>query len=167
MPEVGDWFRSLTEHPWLLWAAAALALALLEVVSLDLVLVMLAAGAAGGAVAALAGAGAVGQVLTAVVVAAVMTAGVRPLLLRRLRVPPAATTGPAALVGRSAHVLAEVGPRGGLVKLAGETWSARSAQGVSFAVGEDVVVLAIDGATAVVGAGPGVVPPGPGAAGNP
>ncbi|WP_432495019.1 NfeD family protein [Kineococcus auxinigenes] len=143
--------EELLERSWLLWIAAALVLGILEITAIDLVFAMLAGGALAGALADALGLGFVGQVLVAAAVAGLLIGTIRPVLLRRLRMPPTGTTNAAALVGRPALVLHEVTVRGGLVKLAGETWSARSAPGRAFAEGEDVVVTAIDGATAVVG----------------
>jgi membrane protein implicated in regulation of membrane protease activity len=151
-----EFLDALLERSWLLWIAAALVLGILEITAIDLVFAMLAGGALAGALADALGLGFVGQVLVAAVVAGLLIATIRPVLLRRLRMPPAGTTNSAALVGRSAVVLQPVTVRGGLVKLVGETWSARSA-GPTFAEGDDVVVTAIDGATAVVGPLP--VPP--------
>lgn len=148
-----EFLDALLDRSWLLWIAAALVLGILEIAAIDLVFAMLAGGALAGALADALGLGFVGQVLVAAVVAGLLIATIRPLLLRRLRMPPPGTTNSAALVGRSALVLQPVTARGGLVKLVGETWSARSA-GPAFAEGEDVVVTAIDGATAVVGPPP-------------
>ena len=155
---MGDWLDPLREQPWLVWIAGALLLGILEITSLDLVFLMLAGGALAGAAAAGLGAPVVGQVLVALAAAVVLAGTVRPVLLRRLRMPPVGTTGAAALVGRAAVALSHVDERGGLVKLAGETWSARSAPGTAFPAGQDVVVTAIDGATAVVGAAPASLP---------
>jgi membrane protein implicated in regulation of membrane protease activity len=158
---VPDWLQGTLDEAWLWWIAAALVLGVLEVTSLDLVFMMLAGGALAGSLASAVGLGYVGQVLVAAGVAGLLAATVRPLLLRRLRMPPTGTTNAPALVGRGAVVLAEVGLRGGLVKLVGETWSARTTSAAeTYAAGEDVVVLAIDGATAVVGPA-GTVPPEP------
>ena len=53
--------------------------------------------------------------------------------------------------------------RGGRIKLAGETWSARLASGASTTVGpgEEVRVIAIHGATAIVSPAPPVLPTDP------
>jgi len=60
-------------------------------------------------------------------------------------------TGVAGLVGRSAEVLHEVTDGEGLIKLAGETWSARAdGSGLRLPVGSQVRVVRIEGATAVV-----------------
>ncbi|WP_432545941.1 NfeD family protein [Kineococcus sp. SYSU DK004] len=155
-----EWVQSLAEQTWLLWIAAALVLGVLEVTSLDLVFAMLAGGALAGSLSSALGLGYVGQVLVASLVAGALAVTVRPLLLRRLRMPATGTTNTPALVGRPALTLEAVTVRGGLVKLVGETWSARTASaGQAFGAGEDVVVVAIDGATAVVGPPP--PPPAP------
>jgi len=153
-----EFLEALLDRSWLLWLAAALVLGILEITAIDLVFAMLAGGALAGALADALGLGFVGQVLIAAAVAGLLIGTIRPVLLRRLTMPPTGTTNAAALVGRPALVLAEVTLRGGQVKLAGETWSARSA-GQTFVEGDDVVVTAIDGATAVVGPLP--VPPAP------
>ena len=155
---MGEWFRSAAEQPWLLWIAAALVLGIIELTSLDLIFLMLAGGALAGAAAAGLGAGAAGQVVVALAAALLLAATVRPVLLRRLHVPPASSTGTAALVGRAAVALSEVTDRGGLVKLAGETWSARTAPGAVLGPGDDAVVTAIEGATAVVAPARGRTP---------
>lgn len=144
-----DWLR---ETQWLAWVGGALVLGLIEVASLDLVFVMLSAGAIAAALAALLGAGFVVQVLTFVVTSAVLLLVARPLALRKLKPAGASQrTGTAALVGRDAEVLEPVDARSGLVKLTGETWSARSADPERvFEPGRTVTVVRIDGATALV-----------------
>ncbi len=153
-----EFLDALLDRSWLLWIAAALVLGILEITAIDLVFAMLAGGALAGAAADAFGLSFVWQVVLAALVAALLIGTIRPVLLRRLRMPPVGTTNAAALVGRPALVLADVTVRGGQVKLAGETWSARSA-GPAFAAGDDVVVTAIDGATAVVGPLPATPPP--------
>ena len=74
----------------------------------------------------------------------------RPSLKNRFQATtPQQLMGAAANVGRSAIAIDRVTPSGGLVKLAGETWSARTL-GDSIEPGEEVIVDSIDGATAVV-----------------
>jgi membrane protein implicated in regulation of membrane protease activity len=145
-----DW---LTENQWLWWIGAALALGLVEVASLDLVFLMLSIAALAASGAALAGGSFTVQVLVFAASAGLLLLVVRPVAVRRLK-PPASSqlTNTAAHVGRSALVLDTVTDRSGRVKLVGEEWSARSAEkGRTFAVDETVRVVAIDGATAVVG----------------
>jgi membrane protein implicated in regulation of membrane protease activity len=146
-----EWLR---ETQWLWWIGAALVLGLVEVASLDLVFSMLSVAALVAAGVALAGGSFTIQVLVFAAASALLLAVVRPVALRKLKpAGPAQRTGTAALVGRSARVVERVTDRAGLVKLAGEVWSARTQRpGQEFAVDEIVEVVVIDGATAVVAA---------------
>lgn len=140
---------------WLVWVAIALVAGVLEVVSLQFVLAMFAGGAVAAAAAAGVGAGLVGQVMTFAIASAMLLLGARPPLLRWSRRTAGAVTGVAALVGRCAEVLEEVTHAQGLVKLAGENWSARTDQaGQVLPVGMNAYVQRIDGATAVLSAEP-------------
>lgn len=141
---------------WLIWVGLALLLALVELLTLSFFCLMLAGGALAAAVAAFSGASLVVQVVVFVAVATLLLGIVRPIAVRRF----AATrreerTGAEALIGRDALVLEAVTDRSGLVKLAGERWTARSTER-AFEVGETVEVVRIDGATAVVGESRGV-----------
>lgn len=148
-----DWLR---DTQWLWWVGAALLLGLIEVASLDMVFAMLTVGALAGAVVAFAGGSLTAQVIVATAVAGLLLVLVRPIALRRLRpAGPAQRTNTAAQIGRPAEVLRQVTDRGGLVKLTGEEWSARSdVPGRVFEPGSMVRVVRIDGATAVVDAPP-------------
>ncbi|HUO40073.1 MAG TPA: NfeD family protein [Mycobacterium sp.] len=136
----------------LIWLIVALVLGVAEVLTGDLFLVMLS----GGALAA-AGAHwlfdwpvwADGAVF--LVVSVVLLALVRPALKRRLLGHVPETTGIKALEGKSATVLDRVARHEGQVKLDGEVWTARpfNADDV-YEPGEQVTVMHIDGATAVV-----------------
>jgi membrane protein implicated in regulation of membrane protease activity len=65
--------------------------------------------------------------------------------------PPLVREGSYALVGKKAVVLEEVTGTQGLVKLAGEVWSARSLdENQVIPVGAMVDVMEIEGATAIV-----------------
>jgi membrane protein implicated in regulation of membrane protease activity len=135
----------------LAWVLLAVGLVVVEVLTLALVALMLAAGAVSAAVAAALGAPLPVDALVGAAVAAAGVVAVRPVALRHLRQGPEQRTGVAALVGRQAVVLERVDEHGGLVKLGGEVWTARSYAGSgSFEPGETVDVAAIEGATAVV-----------------
>ncbi len=137
---------------WLWWLGGALLLGIGEMLTLDLLFLMLAGGALGGAVANLIGLPIGWQVAVAAVTSLLLLFALRPWLLRHLRVrTPLQETNSAALVGRAASVVATTDAHGGRIKLAGEVWSARAAEaGDSFAPGAPVTVRRIDGATAVV-----------------
>ena len=143
-----DWIR---DHAAATWIGVAVLLAVVEMMSLDLVLLMFALGALAAAVTAGLGA----PVWVAVLVFALVALGllffVRPPMVERLHAGPTLATGHEALVGKSAVVSEPVDTHGGRVKLSGEVWSARAeSDGESFDTGTEVVVTRIDGATAVV-----------------
>jgi membrane protein implicated in regulation of membrane protease activity len=143
-----DW---LSEHIWVGWVSLGLLLALAELLSLDLVLLMLAAGAFAGALSSALGAPLIVDLLIAIATASGMLVLVRPGIVRRMRSGPELTTGHAALVGSSAVVLATVTESEGEIKLAGEVWTARCFEpNTRIEPGTKVAVFAIDGATAVV-----------------
>ncbi len=144
-----DW---LADNAWVAWVVLAVVLGVVEVTTLDLIFLMLAAGAAGGAVTAAVGAPILLQVVVALVVAVAMLGVVRPVALRHLRQPSLdARTGVAALVGRQAVVLERIDGHSGRVKLGGEVWSARSYDPhLVIEPGRTVDVVSIEGATAVV-----------------
>ncbi len=142
------WF---IENSWLAWLALALVLGAIEVASVDFVFVMLAGGALAGAVAAAFDAPFAVQVVTAVSVAALLLLMVRPIAKRHFTAHGDAGIGAVAQVGRSALVLATVTEHDGRVKLGGETWSARTAPDAAVCLpGQEVRVVAIEGATAIV-----------------
>lgn len=137
---------------WILWVAGALVLAVVEVLVVDLVFVMFTGGALAAAVAAALGAPLWAQVLTFCVVSAVLLVAVRPWALRVFRRSvPETVTNVAAHVGRTAVVVLDVTSHAGRIKLAGEVWTARTAQpGEVIPTGSVVRVVRIEGATAIV-----------------
>lgn len=148
---MSEFFEWLSDNSWVAWAGAGFLLAIAELMSLDLVLLMLATGAFAGAVGAAIGAPLAINVLLAVIVSTGMLFVVRPSALQRLHHGPALVDGHAALVGHSAVVTHEIGADGGRITLADEVWTARSyEEGLTVPVGTTVTVFEIDGATAVV-----------------
>ncbi|MFZ2172788.1 MAG: NfeD family protein [Rhodococcus sp. (in: high G+C Gram-positive bacteria)] len=139
-----------------IWLIAGVALAAAEALTGDFFLLMLAGGAL-----ATAGVTAVTDFpvwVDAVIFAVTSLAlilGVRPVLLRRFAAPPPTPTGVAALTGKQALVLEEVGEHAGQIKLGGDVWTARPLDTTEvYPVGTTVTVMEIDGATAVVWRGP-------------
>ncbi len=136
---------------WYLWFLAALLLALVEMTSVNLVFIMLSAGAVAGGVVSLVTDSLVAQSLVAAIVSILMLLVVRPVALRHLRQPGETRTGTAALVGAGGIVLDRVDGRDGRVKIGGEIWSARTFDpSVVLEPGTSVEVVRIDGAHAVV-----------------
>jgi membrane protein implicated in regulation of membrane protease activity len=138
---------------WLLWLIAAGLFAAGEMASLNLVLVMFAGGAVGGMALALVGAAAFVQVIGFIVVTGVLLALIRPLATRQLtQGAPLQLDGVHTLIGRTARVTRSVDVDGGRIRLGADEWSARTQHsGESFAEGQTVRILQVDGATAVVG----------------
>src|SRR3954454_8637744 len=136
---------------WEAWLALAFALGVMELFSLDLILLMLAAGAIVGMVVALAQLDVWVQVLAAVAASVAALAVVRPSVVKRLHAGPTLVLGHQALVGRQALVVEQISSQGGQVRISGELWSARPYdEDVVIEPGTRVDVLEIKGATALV-----------------
>jgi membrane protein implicated in regulation of membrane protease activity len=136
-----------------LWLIAAGLFAAGEVVSVDLVLLMFAGGALGGAGTALLGGPVVLQLVAFVAVSLALLGVVRPVAKRHLIAStPQTAIGVAAVVGLTAKVTRPVDRHGGRIRLGADEWSARTQHGgETFEVGETVRILQVEGATAVVG----------------
>ncbi|MBK3646001.1 NfeD family protein [Streptomyces sp. MBT33] len=136
---------------WVWWLVGAAALGIPLVVTAMPEFGMLAVGAVVAAVFAGLGFGVVAQVLAFVVVSVALIAVVRPIALRHSRQRPQLATGVDALKGKQAVVLERVDGSGGRIKLAGEIWSARALDTErAYEVGQEVDVVEIEGATAIV-----------------
>jgi membrane protein implicated in regulation of membrane protease activity len=144
-----DW---LADNPWLAWLGLALILAAIEAATVDFVFIMLAGGAAAASIAAAAGASFPVQVVVAVVVSVLLLLVVRPIIKRRfMDAGSSHGIGARSLVGRTAKVIQTVTSNDGRVKLAGETWSARTSEdGAVCQPGQEVRVVSIEGATVIV-----------------
>jgi len=144
-----DW---LGDNLWAGWLMLAVALGAAELASLDLILLMLAAGAIVGALSAGIGLPFVLQILLAGGASVAMLALVRPSVVKRLHSGPDLQLGHGKLVGRQALVTEDVTSlTPGRVKLAGEIWSAQPYDDtLTIKAGETVEVLAMRGATVYV-----------------
>jgi membrane protein implicated in regulation of membrane protease activity len=136
----------------LIWLIAALVLAGAEVLTGDLSLLML-----GGAALTTAGSHWLfgwpvwADGLMFVIVAVLLLVGVRPMLRRRLAVGRGLPEPMKALEGKTALVLDRVARHEGQVKLDGQVWTARPLNDDDiYEPGDHVIVVHIDGATAVV-----------------
>jgi membrane protein implicated in regulation of membrane protease activity len=137
---------------WLIWAVAAVALAIGEIFTPGLFFLgpLALAAAVSAVVAALGG----GWLLCLLVFAGGSIASLavlRPIARSHIRQPPQMRTGAAALVGARAVVVERVDGSGGQVKFGGEVWSARTLdEDAVIEPGVRVQVAEIDGATALV-----------------
>jgi membrane protein implicated in regulation of membrane protease activity len=140
-----------TVPAWLIWLIVAGVLAIAEVLSLDLILIMTAAAAGLAAGGAALGLPVAGQVAVFAVGALGMLFLVRPAARRSLDRGPHALTGVDRLIGQHAVVVETVDQHNGLVKLHGEHWSARAYDPAQvLEIGRTVNVMEIKGAVALV-----------------
>lgn len=137
---------------WVIWLIAAGVLAGAELLTLDLVLLMLAGGALGGTVAALAGLPVALQLVSFVIVALGLLVFVRPFAKRQLMSrTPQQIDGAETYVGKVAVVTQRVDHLDGRIRFGADDWSAVSqSRSETFEVGHSVRVMQIRGATAVV-----------------
>ncbi len=137
---------------WLVWAIAALLLALGEIFTPGLFFLgPIAIAAVAAAFVSLAAPTVWVQLLVFTGAALASLALLRPIARAHLRMPPALRTGTAALQGARAVVLQRVDQNGGRVKIGGEEWSARAYMPDQvLEPGIEVEVVKIDGATALV-----------------
>jgi len=142
----------LGDNLWAGWLALAVALGAAELMSLDLILLMLAVGCVAGAITGALGAAVILQVLVAGIASIAMLAAVRPNLIKHLHSGPDLQLGHGKLVGRQAIVTEDVTAHTpGRVKLAGEIWTAQPYDdSLTIKAGETVDVLAMKGATVYV-----------------
>ena len=133
-----------------MWFVAAGALLVVEMLTVDLLFASLAFSALLAASANALGYGVAIQGVVFGVGAVSSLMFLRPIALRHLKKTPADhATNVDALIGAPALTLSAITENDGLVKLSGETWSARSNKG-EIENGVRVEVVAIEGATAVV-----------------
>lgn len=137
---------------WMWWFIGAIALGIVEIVTLDLTFAMLAIGAVAAGGAALAGVPLWGSAIVFAVVSALAFVLLRPYLVTMLgRKSPMIEMNSDALAGRGALALDDVTHTSGRIKLNGEVWTART-EGAALVIpeGSAVTVVAIAGATAIV-----------------
>lgn len=133
------------------WLIAAVGLGIPLVLTAMPEFGMFAVGAVAGALTAALGGGVVLQVVVFAIASVALVAVVRPIAARNRTQRPSLASGIEALKGRQAVVLERVDRGGGRIKLAGEVWSARSLDDdQAYEPGQQVDVVEIDGATAVV-----------------
>ena len=144
-----DWLR---DHMWEAWLGLAVLFGVLELISMDLFLVMLAGGALVGAVTAMLGGPPGLQIVLALVSSVALLGILRPTVVRRLHAGPDLKTGAEALIGKRATVLRELAyGTPGRVKIGGEEWTAEPYdEDDRIEPGELVDVVQIKGATAYV-----------------
>ena len=137
--------------PWIAWLIVAVALGVAEFFTLTLAFGLLAAAALVAAVVAGLGGSVLAQFLAFAITGGVGLLIVRPIARRQMTHPSPVREGSYALTGKKAVVIEEVTGTQGLIKLAGEAWSARAFdENQVIPAGTAVDVMEIDGATAIV-----------------
>jgi membrane protein implicated in regulation of membrane protease activity len=144
-----DW---LGENAWAIWLSIAFLLAVAEILSLDLVLIMMAVGALAGAGVAVVAPGLWWlQILTAVSVSFAMLLLLRPSVMAKVRNMPGYRSSASKMVGSTGVAVSEITRGGGEIKVDGQSWSARPySSDLVIEQGTEVEVYEIDGAIAVV-----------------
>lgn len=143
----------IVENVWVLWLTLFLVLAVVEMITLDLFFIMLSVGALAALVTSFFTGSFVIQCIAFCVVALAMMFFVRPVALKHLRKgPPEQRSNIDRLIGEMALTLEPVTAASGIVKIGGDTWSARAAAGAEIPAGKKVSVTRIEGATAIVSA---------------
>lgn len=144
-----EWFQ---DNAWWLWLAAALVLAGVEILMVDLIFLMLGVGALSGMAAALAGAEPWLQGVVFAVVSLAMLGLARPTALKRLH--GSADDSPSyleSLTGRRVTSPVAITSTSGTLTVDGDTWTARTEPDAPEAeAGAEVTVLRVDGATLMV-----------------
>lgn len=136
---------------WVWWLLGAALLGVPLVLTAMPEFAMFAVGAGAAALTAGLGGGAVLEFVVFLAVSVGMLVFVRPVAVRQLTKAPPLRTGVDALRGASALVLERVDHDGGLIKIRGEVWTARTlSEGQSYEPGARVEVADIEGATALV-----------------
>lgn len=144
-----DWFR---DNMWATWLIIATALGVLELLSTDLILIMLAGGALVGMVVALVTDSLTVQILSALGASVALLAFLRPSMVHKLHAGPTLLTGAEALIGQRAFVLEPVSHLApGRVKIGGDVWTAQPFdEDDLIEEGVPVEVVTVKGATAFV-----------------
>ncbi|MCC9145446.1 NfeD family protein [Arthrobacter sp. zg.Y919] len=144
-------YEWLLSYGWALWLVLFLGFAAVEALTLDLFFAMLSVGALAAMLTSFFAAPLFLQVVVFAVVAVLMIGAVRPFALRHLQHSTKdQLSNIDRIVGAPALTLESVTASSGTVKIGGDTWSARSADGSLLPPGVAVNVERIDGATAVV-----------------
>jgi membrane protein implicated in regulation of membrane protease activity len=135
----------------LIWLVCGLGLVAAEALTGDMSLLMLGGGALATAGFSLLGFPVWADGAVFLLVSVLLLVLVRPVMRRRLSAGAGIQEPAKALEGKHAVVLDRVNRDQGQVKLDGEVWSARPLnEDDSYEPGEQVTVMRIDGATAVV-----------------
>lgn len=140
-----EWFG---ENLWAAWLSLTFVLMVLEVFMLDLLFLMLAAGALTAMTVSLAGGDGWLQVVAGSVTALLMLGAVRPVALKHLKKgSPEELTNVDRMQGMDAQALEVITDTAGLAEVDGDTWTARVTAGERIEAGAAAIVESVEGAT--------------------
>lgn len=142
---------------WHIWVIAGLVLWIVEIFTPEFVAGVFGAACLIAAPFAAAGLSFKIQLFVFGVATAVMSLGIRPLILKNFyRAQAKIKTNVDALVGQAGLVVEAIDPAAGTgrAKIGGETWRAVTRDETQVKVGEKVTVVAVEGCTVVVHAAP-------------
>lgn len=138
----------------IIWFGLSILLVFLEFLIGDLSMLMVAGGALAAAGVSLADTPLWVDIAVFAVTSIGLMGMVRPMLRRKMFTgvdSDKVESNPRQLTGRTASVEEAVDDRTGMIRIAGELWSARAlVPGVMFSPGDRVTIVSIDGNTAVV-----------------
>ena len=145
---------AVTLEIWHIWMLAAVTLLVLEIFTSSFVLACLGVGCAAAGIGALAnGTGYALQLVLFAVAGGISFAYLRPLMLKYVyRKSNKIKTNTDVLAGKTGRVVEAIDPAAGKGRVAvgGDDWRARTANGQPLPVNTSVVVLALEGITAIV-----------------
>ncbi len=134
----------------IVWVGLIIAFTVIEAATMGLTSIWFAAGALAGLIAAAMGFGLPIQIIVFLVVAVVLLVYTRPIVKRLLKVGHNKTNVD-ALIGENGFVLQEMtASQNGLVKVKGQTWTAKSMDNETIAVDDQVEIIAIEGVKLIV-----------------
>ena len=135
----------------IIWLALVIVLIVVEVATYQLVAVWFALGAAVSLIVSLFNLSTTVQIVVFVIVSLIALILSRPLV-KKLQSAPKEKTNADRIIGQTARVLQPITPdQKGRVRVDGQDWSAAAQnKGESFAVGEDVTIVRIEGVTVYV-----------------
>ena len=138
----------------IIWFGLGILLVFLEFLIGDLSMLMVAGGALAAAGVSLADAPLWVDIAVFAVTSIGLIGVVRPMLRRKMFTgvdSDSVESNPRQLAGRTASVEEAIDGHAGMIRIAGELWTARAlVPGMSFSPGDRVMVVSIDGNTAVV-----------------
>lgn len=134
---------------WGIWAIIAAVLFIVEMLTVDFTFIMIAGGALAATAVSAVGGNLVLQIAAFAVVTTLLLFFVRPWAREHINNSAAGESNIYALTGRIATTLTPVDAFNGRVKVGGDVWSARSAEG-EIGSGQNVIIQSVDGAQLVV-----------------